>query len=49
MEETLLALACTDIAPDSLPAGATFQLAPPHLPRGHGTDQVLREVCLFSK
>ena len=35
-EETLLALACPDITPDTLPAGATLPLAPPHLPRGKG-------------
>ena len=33
-EETLLALACPDITPDSLPAGATLPLAPPHPPCG---------------
>ena len=37
-EETLLALAYPDITPDTLPAGATLPLAPPHLPRGRGTD-----------
>ena len=40
-EEALLALACPDITPDTLPAGATLPLAPPHLPRGRGTDQLL--------
>ena len=48
-EETLLALACPDISPDSLPAGATLPLAPPHLPRGRGTDHLLREVRLCPK
>ena len=48
-EETLLALACPDITPDTLPAGATLPLAPPHLPRGRGTDQLLREVRLCPK
>ena len=48
-EETLLALACPDITPDSLPAGATLALARPHLPRGRGTDQLLREECLCRK
>ena len=48
-EEALLALACPDITPDTLPAGATLPLAPPHLPRGRGTDQLLREVCLCPK
>ena len=43
-EETLLALACPDITPDSLPAGATLPLVPPHLPCGRGTDQ-LSERC----
>ena len=37
-EETLLALVCPDITPDSLPARATLPLPPPHLPRGRGTD-----------
>ena len=36
--ETLLALSCPDIAPDTLPAGAALPLAPLHLPRGRGTD-----------
>ena len=49
MEETFLALACPDITPDTLPAGATLPLAPPHLPRGRGTDQLLREVRLCPK
>ena len=40
-EETLLAMACPDITPDSLPVGANLPLAPPHLPRGRGTDQPL--------
>ena len=40
--QTILALACPDITPDSLPAGATLPLAPPHLPRGRGTDQMFR-------
>ena len=40
-EETLLALACPDITPDSLPARAMLPLPPPHLPRGRGTDQLL--------
>ena len=48
-EKTLLALACPDITPDSLPAGATLLLAPPHLPRGRGTDQLLLEVRLCPK
>ena len=48
-EETLLALACPDITPDTLPAGATLPLAPPHLPRGRGRDQLLREVRLCPK
>ena len=48
-EETLLALDCPDITPDSLPAGATLPLAPPNLPRGRGTDQLLREVLLCPK
>ena len=48
-EEALLALACPDITPDILPAGATLPLAPPHLPRGKGTDQLLREVRLCPK
>ena len=48
-EETLLALACPDITPDTLPARATLALAPPHLPRGRGTDQLLREVRLCPK
>ena len=48
-EETLLALACLDITPDSLPAGAALSLAPSHLPRGRGTDQLLREVRLCPK
>ena len=37
-EETLLALACPDITPDSLPAGAALPLTLPHLPRSRGTD-----------
>ena len=45
-EETLLALSCLDIAPDSLPAGGALLLAPP---RGRGTDQLLREVRLCPK
>ena len=48
-EETLLALACPDIILDTLPAGATPPLAPPHLPRGRGTDQLLREVRICPK
>ena len=48
-EETLLALACPDITPDSLPATATLPLAPPHLPRGGSADQLLREVRLCPK
>ena len=48
-EETLLALACPDITPDSLPVGATLPLAPPHLPRGRVTNELLREVCLYPK
>ena len=48
-EETLLALACPDITPDSLPTGATLPLAPPHLPRGRSTDQLLWEVRLCPK
>ena len=47
-EETILAL-CPDIIPDSLPAVATLPQAPPHLPRGRGTDQLLREVRLCPK
>ena len=45
-EEPILALACPDITPDSLPVGATLPQAPPHLPRGTGKDQLLREVRL---
>ena len=48
-EVTLLPLACPDIALDSLPAGAALPLAPAHLPRGRGGDQLLREVCLCPK
>ena len=48
-EEALLALACPDITPDTLPAGATLPVAPPHLPLGRGTDQLLREVRLCPK
>ena len=48
-EETLLALDCPDITPDSLPDGATLTSAPPHLPCGWGTDQLLREVRLCPK
>ena len=48
-EETLPALTCLDITVDSLPAGAALPLAPPHLPRGTGTDQLLREVRLCPK
>ena len=48
-EETLLDLACPDIAPDTLLAGATLPVAPPHLPRSKGTDQLLREVRLCPK
>ena len=48
-EDTLLALACLDITPDSLPAGPTLPLAPSHLARGRGTDQQLREVRLCPK
>ena len=48
-EETLLVLSCLGIAPDSLPAEAALPLAPPHLPRGRGTDQLLCEVCLCPK
>ena len=48
-EESLLALACPDITPDSLPAGAALPLAPPHFPRGRGTDKLLREVRLGPK
>ena len=48
-EEILLAMACPDITPDTLPAGATLLLAPRHLPRGRGTDQLLREVRLCPK
>ena len=47
--ETLLALAYPDVTPDSLLAGATLPLAPSHLPRGRGTDQLLREVRLRPK
>ena len=47
--ETLLALACPDITPNSLPGGAAFLLAPPHLPRGRGTDLLLREVRPYPK
>ena len=48
-EETLLALACLDIAPDSLPARAALPPAPPHLPRGRGTQQLLGEVRVCPK
>ena len=48
-EETLLALACPDITPDSLPAGATLPMAPSHLPGGKGTDLLLQEVRLCPK
>ena len=48
-EEALLTLACPDITPDTLPAGATLPLAPPHLPRGRGTDQLLQEGRLCPK
>ena len=48
-EETLLALACPDITLGTLPAGAILPLAPPHLLRGRGTDQLLREVRLCPK
>ena len=48
-EETLLALACPDITPDTLPVGAILSLALPHLPRSRGTDGLLREVRLCSK
>ena len=48
-EENLPALACPDITPDSLPTGAALPLASPHLPRGRGTDQLLREVRLCTK
>ena len=45
-EETLLALACRDITPDSLLARAALTLLPPHLSWCRGTDQLLREVRL---
>ena len=48
-EETLLALVCPDITPDSLPAGTALPLAPPNLQRGTGTDQLLQEVRLCPK
>ena len=48
-EEALLALRCPDISPDTFLAGATLPLAPPHLPRGGGTDQLLWEVRLCTK
>ena len=48
-EGTLLAVACPDITPDSVPAGATLPVAPPHLPRGKGTDELLQEVRLYPK
>ena len=48
-EEMLLAVACPDITPDTLPAGATLPLASPHLPRGRGTDELLRVVRLCPK
>ena len=48
-EETLLALSCPEFAPDTLPAGAALPLAPSHLPRGRGADQLLREVRLCPK
>ena len=48
-EEALLALACPDITPDTLPPRANLPLAPPHLPHGRGTDQLLREVRLCPK
>ena len=48
-EESLVALACPDVTPDTLLAGATLPLAPPHLPRGRGTDQLLQEVRLCPK
>ena len=48
-QETLLALSCPDIAPNTLPLGAALPLAPPHLPRGKGTDRLLRDVRLCPK
>ena len=48
-EETLLALSCPDVAPDPLPAGAALPMAPPHLPRSRGTDQLLRDARLCAK
>ena len=38
-----------DITPDSLPTGNRLPLAPPHLPRGRGTHQLLRQVRLCPK
>ena len=40
---------CLDATPDTLPAGAALPLAPPHLPRDRGTDQLVREVRLCPK
>ena len=49
VEETLLALGYPDVTPCSLPAAAELLLAPSHLPRGRGTDQLLKEVRLCPK
>ena len=48
-EETLLALSCPDIAPDTLPTEAGLTLAVPHLPRGRGAHQLLCEVPVCPK
>ena len=44
-----LQLNIIDDTPDMLPVGAVLPLAPPHLPRGRGTDRLLREVRLCLK
>ena len=47
-DETLLALSCPDVTPDTLP-GAALRLNLRHLPRGKGTNELLCEVRLCPK
>ena len=48
-EETVLALSCPDPTPELVAADSPLPAAPPHLPRGRGTDRLLRTVCLCPK
>ena len=48
-EETLLALSCPDLTPESVAADSPLPAAPSHLPRGRGTDRLLRTVRLCPK